>query len=427
MSKAIAISSGHAQDVPGASGECDEVTEARKIVDRVHELLQQANVPCVKFHDNESQSQSENLDAIVSWHNQQDRQRDISVHLNAGGNDGPMGCEVLWVTQEELAGEISAAIAAAGHLKNRGPKERTDLAFLNGTDMPSCLLEVIFCDSSADTELLNEHHEAICVAIAESIADVRLEQQPPAERPPIDMPDRPPPEPAEEQSRVNIVGRAQGDVQVTINGVVVYGHGRRGRGQRCPNRVDMVATMQGDVIVVLNGEEFHNKPVAIPPEPPPDELQPEIKANHKNVFATTFGGEADNEHSAYPPYDSDGMGEYLDDESFYVSLPVAVDDAEDRERGVTVFNRANGKSAPAPVKDKGPWVINDDAYVFGDERPIAEQCYNDHEPLPQGSGNNAGKIPANPAGIDLSPGLMKELGMTDNGPVDWRWNEAEIA
>jgi hypothetical protein len=29
-------------------------------------------------------------------------------------------------------------------------------------------------------------------------------------------------------------------------------------------------------------------------------------------------------------------------------------------------------------------------------------------------------VPSNPAGIDLSPGMMKALGMTDNGPVDFR-------
>jgi N-acetylmuramoyl-L-alanine amidase len=423
MSRSIAISSGHSQDVRGAAGspippQCDEVTEARKIVDRVHELLQQANVPCVKFHDNESDSQSENLDRIVSWHNQQDRELDISVHLNAGGNDGPMGVEVLWITQEELAWQISNAIAAAGHLKNRGAKERNDLAFLNGTDMPACLLEVIFCDSTADTTLLNEHHEAICTAIAESIADVKI-GEPPAIKPP-----EPPIEPAEEQSRVDILGRAYGDIQVTINGVVVYGHARR-RGQRCPNGVDMTVTMQGDVVVVLNGEEFRNKPGQAPP---PDELEPEpkpdIPENQRDIFATTFGGEKDNEYSAYPPYDEDGNGPYMDDTSLYVSVPWNMEDADQRARGVKVYNRANGKSAVGPVMDKGPWMI-DDYFVEAGTRPIAEQCFNNQTPLPRGP--NAGKIPTNPAGIDLSPGMFEALGMDDNGVVDFELVKAEVA
>jgi hypothetical protein len=420
MSRSIAISSGHAQDVRGASGECDEVTEARKIVDRVYELLQ-GHVSCVKFHDNVSTSQSENLDRIVDWHNQQKRDLDISVHLNAGGNDGPMGCEVLFVTQEELAGEISGAIAAAGHLKNRGPKYRGDLAFLNGTHEPACLLEVIFCDSSADTALLNEHHEAICVAIAESIADVKLGEQPPAERPPIDMPDRPPPEPGEDQARVNIFGRAQGDIEVTINGVVVYGHGRRRRGQRCPNRVDMVATMQGDVVVVLNGEEFHNKPGHAQP---PDELPDTIPENQCDIFATTFGGVKDNEYSSYGPYDSDGNGPFLNDTDLYVAVPWTVDDEATRQRGVRVYNRANGKNAVGPIMDKGPWMITDN-FVEMKTRPIAEQCFNNQTPLP--SGPNGGKIPTNPAGIDLSPGMFEALGMTDNGLVDFELVEAEVA
>ena len=63
-----------------------------------------------------------------------------------------MGCEVLYVTQGALAGEISRAIAEAGDLIDRGAKKRSDLAFLNGTEMPSVLVEVAFVDSTADAK-----------------------------------------------------------------------------------------------------------------------------------------------------------------------------------------------------------------------------------------------------------------------------------
>jgi hypothetical protein len=41
------------------------------------------------------------------------------------------------------------------------------------------------------------------------------------------------------------------------------------------------------------------------------------------------------------------------------------------------------------------------------------------QPLP--SGPNAGKIPSNPAGIDLSPALAEALGHDGMGPVDWEF------
>ncbi len=76
-----------------------------------------------------------------------------------------MGCEVLWVTQEDLARRVSAAIASVG-FKDRGPKYRNDLWFLNQTEMPSILLEICFVDSSADAALYKEKFEEICESIA---------------------------------------------------------------------------------------------------------------------------------------------------------------------------------------------------------------------------------------------------------------------
>ena len=48
---------------------------------------------------------------------------------------------VLLVTQPTLAGEMSAAIAEAGGFIDRGAKKRTDLFFLNNTEMPAVLIE----------------------------------------------------------------------------------------------------------------------------------------------------------------------------------------------------------------------------------------------------------------------------------------------
>lgn len=166
----IAISSGHGKYVRGASGILDEVEEARKVVEQLAEELRALGVEVVTFHDNISHSQNENLHTIVDWHNAQDRDFDISVHFNAyEQTDSPMGTECLYLTQAQTADDMSAAIAKAGGLIDRGPKKRTDLYFLNSTDEPAILIEICFVDSSADAEAYQTNFGDICEAIAETL------------------------------------------------------------------------------------------------------------------------------------------------------------------------------------------------------------------------------------------------------------------
>jgi N-acetylmuramoyl-L-alanine amidase len=411
----ICLSVGHGTKIRGARGspvppQHDEVDQCTKIVATVAEKMRAAGVEVETFLDTVSTSQSANLDRIVDWHNAQGkRDYDVSCHLNAY-NHSAHGVEVLYKTQSSLASKVSAAIAEAGHLTNRGAKPRDDLAFLNGTAAPAILLECHFCDNTGDCDLHDEHYDAICEAIAESITGYSV----PDEAPPVEEipPVEPPTEAPTEENRVDIVGRTEGDVAVIINGTLISGNAR------CRNVVRMRISMTGDVVVALNGEEFHNKPDA--PEAPPAQ-ETGIPENQKNITATVFGGDADNEYSAYGPYDSQERGPYLNDTDLYVSLPVNITDAAMRERGVRVFNVENELSATGPIMDKGPWVVNDDAYVFGDQRPIAETCYKNKKPLPSGSGNNAGMVPTNDAGIDLSPAMADMLNIEGKGKVHWQF------
>ena len=175
----ICISSGHGKYVRGASGYLDEVNEARRVVERVADVLRGAGVTVMTFHDNESHSQDENLNRIVNWHNAQSRERDCSVHFNAyQTTSGPMGTECLYLTQEELARTVADAIANAGHLIDRGPKYRNDLFFLKNTAKPAVLVETVFVDSRADADLYEEHFEAICHALAQALAGESIDTQP---------------------------------------------------------------------------------------------------------------------------------------------------------------------------------------------------------------------------------------------------------
>lgn len=192
----IALSSGHGLYVRGAAGPSpwglDERDENVKVVNRVAQILNEGGVKAYSFHDNTSRDVNTNLNTIVNWHNSLKRSLDVSVHFNATA--GAVGCEVWYVSQEALAGKVSAAIAAAGHLKDRGAKYTNDLFVLNHTSMPCVLLEICFCDTKSDCELYREHFEAICHAIAEALAGKMLGEAPPdGERPPI-PPERPPPD-----------------------------------------------------------------------------------------------------------------------------------------------------------------------------------------------------------------------------------------
>lgn len=195
--KTFAISSGHGKYIRGASGYLDEVDEARRIVDRVAEMLDGAGISVKTFHDNTSHDQSTNLNTIVSWHNKQSRELDVSVHLNAyQATSKPMGTECLYVTQEELSADIARGIADATGLPNRGAKYRSDLKFLNSTSKPAVLIETVFVDSRADADAYNENFEQVCKAIAEALTGEQLgDIDPPPIVPPIEIPpgELPPP------------------------------------------------------------------------------------------------------------------------------------------------------------------------------------------------------------------------------------------
>src|SRR5499427_1119395 len=176
MMRRIAISSGHGKYIRGARGnpvppQLDEVDEARRVVEHVADYLSSAGVQHVTFHDNTSHDQNTNLNAITSWHNKQTRDLDVSVHFNAYDHSAH-GTEVLYVTQQTIAKEVCDAIVLAGGFTNRGPKYRSDLAFLNNTNKPAILIETCFCDNTGDSNAFMANFEAICRAIAEEIGAI---------------------------------------------------------------------------------------------------------------------------------------------------------------------------------------------------------------------------------------------------------------
>ncbi len=165
----VNISSGHSINCQGAIDIINEVTEAKKVVDRVYDIIKASGKACYKYHDTSSSS-SQNLVNIVNWHNGFKDGVDVSIHFNAYTHtDKAMGTEVCYYSQPTLAKEVSKNIANAGGFIDRGAKQRTGLYFLKHTNKPAILIEVCFVDSVKDVELYKANFENICQAIAKSL------------------------------------------------------------------------------------------------------------------------------------------------------------------------------------------------------------------------------------------------------------------
>lgn len=172
------MSSGHALHVSGAVGILNEVTEARKVVNQVAKYLKELKETVEVYHDDTTRNQRDNVNGIVAYHNKFTRKRDYSVHFNSGtdNQNESEGVEVLYYSDDmkSEAAKLSAAIAKASGLKDRGAKKRTDLGFLKRTEAKALLIEVAFVDNKVDAELYKKNFLKICEAIAETISGKQL-------------------------------------------------------------------------------------------------------------------------------------------------------------------------------------------------------------------------------------------------------------
>lgn len=167
------LSSGHAKHVRGANGYIDEVDEARRVVNRVDQILREEyDGEGWTFHDNTSRDQSTNLRTITNFHNSKDRRLDLSVHFNASASSAATGVEVLhFGGHAGIAAKLSKSMANALGLADRGQKVRKDLYVLKNTNRPALLLEVCFVSSKKDADTYKRNFDKLCHAIAEFIAD----------------------------------------------------------------------------------------------------------------------------------------------------------------------------------------------------------------------------------------------------------------
>lgn len=150
------VHGGHNSIVPGANKYLNEVTEDRAVKDKVISYLRSAGHTAYDCTDDAGTTQSANLSNIVRKCNSHSVDLDISIHLNAGCGTGT---EVWYYTGDNdgkaKSAEVSAAVAKALGIKDRGVKPSNDLYVLRNTKATAILVECCFVDNTTDAAAWN--------------------------------------------------------------------------------------------------------------------------------------------------------------------------------------------------------------------------------------------------------------------------------
>ncbi|MFG6379686.1 MAG: N-acetylmuramoyl-L-alanine amidase [Lachnospiraceae bacterium] len=179
------IHAGHSLICRGAVGVLDEVTEDRKVKNKVVELLKAAGYTVYDCTDDNGKTANENLSAIVAKCNAHAVDLDVSIHLNAGRNDtvgdGKAGGVEVWgynnVTKE-IGSRICAEIAAVLGITNRGFKTNQGYYVLKHTKAQAIIIECAFVDDKDDADRWNAEKcaQAIVKGIIGSVATAQKPQ-----------------------------------------------------------------------------------------------------------------------------------------------------------------------------------------------------------------------------------------------------------
>ena len=156
------VHGGHNSIVPGAASILNEVTEDRKVKNKLISLLKGDGHTVYDCTDDAGKTSGANLANIVAKCNKHSVDLDISIHLNAGRNDSKGdgstgGVEVFCYDSrtKSVAEKITDAIAEEFGYHNRGVKYSTGLYVLRNTKSKAILIECCFVDDKDDAKAWN--------------------------------------------------------------------------------------------------------------------------------------------------------------------------------------------------------------------------------------------------------------------------------
>ncbi|NMB44729.1 MAG: SH3 domain-containing protein [Clostridiales bacterium] len=112
------------------------------------------------------------LREIINDSNSKNPDIHFSIHSNAGGGSGAECFIYDWGGERErFARIVYERIANITPMEDRGIKVRPNLAELNGTTAPSCLLEIAFHDRQEDAVWIMNNIELIGIELARGICE----------------------------------------------------------------------------------------------------------------------------------------------------------------------------------------------------------------------------------------------------------------
>ena len=167
----IAIAGGHSSVARGACGYLDEYECDRALVAHLIPALEAAGHEVVDC-SNEQPTVMGELQAEVSAANESGADAFLAVHFNAGRGTGTE-CYHYSTNADgrALAADLSANVASALGLRDRGAKSGDSLYVVRRTNPTAVLLEVCFVDTWADAEAWHETPwDSLCDAVAVAFA-----------------------------------------------------------------------------------------------------------------------------------------------------------------------------------------------------------------------------------------------------------------
>lgn len=172
----VTVHAGHTRGGGARGSGFEESAVARQFVPSLLDAFARVGQKVVNCTDDVSTTQRANLARLVQLCNSHPAtgRLDISLHFNSSDNPASTGVEVLYYDQRELAAKVSAAIAKATGLRDRGPVERKDLAVLNGTNAPAILIELAFISNASDMKKFFDNMQAIANAIVQVVTGVTV-------------------------------------------------------------------------------------------------------------------------------------------------------------------------------------------------------------------------------------------------------------
>ena len=164
------VHGGHNSIVPGAASILNEVTEDRRVKNKLISLLKGDGHTVYDCTDDAGKTSGANLANIVAKCNKHSVDLDISIHLNAGRNDSKGdgstgGVEVFCYDSrtKSVAEKITDAIAEEFGYHNRGVKYSTGLYVLRNTKSKAILIECCFVDDKDDAKAWNAERCAAAI------------------------------------------------------------------------------------------------------------------------------------------------------------------------------------------------------------------------------------------------------------------------